>query len=45
MLTDSTYREEFLDELTGEMRESFRARAEYLRLCAQAHRPGEAIAA
>jgi hypothetical protein len=32
MLTDSTYREEFLDELTGEMRETFRARAEYLRL-------------
>ena len=32
MLTDSTYREEFLEELTGEMRESFRARAEYLRL-------------
>jgi hypothetical protein len=32
MLTDSTYREEFLDELTAEMRESFRARAEYLRL-------------
>jgi amino acid transporter len=32
MLTDSTYREEFLTELTDEMRESFRARAEYLRL-------------
>jgi hypothetical protein len=32
MLTDSTYREEFLDELTDEMRQSFRARAEYLRL-------------
>jgi hypothetical protein len=30
VLTDSTYREEFLDELTGQMRESFRARAEYL---------------
>lgn len=26
MLTDSTFREEFLDELTAEMRESFRAR-------------------
>jgi hypothetical protein len=32
MLTDSTYREEFLDELTAEMRVSFRERAEYLRL-------------
>lgn len=32
MLTDSTYREEFLDELTSEMRESFRQRAEYLKL-------------
>jgi hypothetical protein len=32
MLTDETYREEFLTELTGEMRASFRARAEYLRL-------------
>jgi hypothetical protein len=32
MLTDSTYREEFLSELTAEMRESFRARTEYLRL-------------
>jgi hypothetical protein len=32
LLTDSTYREEFLDELTSEMRESFRERAEYLRL-------------
>jgi hypothetical protein len=32
MLTDSTYREEFLAELTGQMRESFQARAEYLRL-------------
>jgi hypothetical protein len=30
VLTDSTYREEFLDELTGEMRSTFRARAEYL---------------
>ncbi len=32
MLTDSTYREEFLEEVTGEMRDSFRARAEYLKL-------------
>jgi hypothetical protein len=32
MLTDSTYREEFLQELTDEMRASFAARAEYLRL-------------
>jgi hypothetical protein len=32
MLTDSTYREEFLEELTEEMRTSFRSRAEYLRL-------------
>ena len=29
VLTDSTYREEFLDELTDEMRSSFAARAEY----------------
>ncbi len=32
VLTDATYREEFLDEITGEMRETFRARAEYLEL-------------
>jgi hypothetical protein len=32
MLTDSTYREEFLEELTAEMRSSFEARADYLRL-------------
>ena len=32
MLTDDVYRSEFLDGLTGEMRETFRARAEYLRL-------------
>ena len=32
MLTDSTYREEFLTELTEEMRTSFRDRREYLRL-------------
>jgi hypothetical protein len=32
MLTDSTYRQEFLEELTAEMRQSFRERAEYLKL-------------
>ena len=32
VLTDATYREEFLDEITSEMRETFRARAEYLGL-------------
>ncbi len=32
MLTDSTYREEFLEELTDEMCASFKARAEYLQL-------------
>ena len=32
MLTDSTYREEFLEELSSEMRASFEARADYLRL-------------
>lgn len=32
MLTDATYREEFLDEITGELREVFRERAAYLRL-------------
>lgn len=31
MLTDDVYRREFLDELTAEMRQSFRERAEYLR--------------
>jgi predicted membrane channel-forming protein YqfA (hemolysin III family) len=36
VLTDSTYREEFLTELTGEMRESFRERVEYLELRAAA---------
>lgn len=35
MLTDDVYRKEFLDELTSEMRETFRLRAEYVRL-----RPG-----
>jgi hypothetical protein len=32
VLTDSTYRDEFLDEVTEEMRETFAARAAYLRL-------------
>ena len=32
IFTDSTYRAEFLEELTSEMRQSFRDRAEYLRL-------------
>jgi hypothetical protein len=30
VLTDSTYREEFLEELTGEMRQTFELRADYL---------------
>ena len=34
MLTDTTYREEFLTELTDEMGASFKARSEYLRLLA-----------
>jgi hypothetical protein len=32
VLTDATYREQFLDRLSAEMRDTFRARAEYLRL-------------
>jgi hypothetical protein len=32
VLTDSTYREEFLDELTGDLREIFADRARYLEL-------------
>lgn len=32
VLTDSTYREEFLEEITAEMRTTFGARADYLRL-------------
>ena len=32
MLTDEVYRREFLDGLTGEMRDTFKARSEYLRL-------------
>jgi hypothetical protein len=35
MFTDSTYREEFLGEITSEMRRSFKDRAEYLRLRAK----------
>jgi hypothetical protein len=35
VLTDSTYRQEFRDELTSEMADSFAARAEYLELRAQ----------
>jgi hypothetical protein len=35
MFTDPTYREEFLGEITSEMRRSFKDRAEYLRLRAR----------
>ena len=35
MFTDSTYREEFLGEITSEMRRSFKDRAAYLRLRAR----------
>jgi hypothetical protein len=35
IFTDSTYREEFLDELTSEMRTSFEERTEYLKLRAE----------
>ena len=35
MLTDEVYRREFLDELIGEMRDTFRARTEYLGLRAR----------
>jgi hypothetical protein len=31
VLTDETYRQEFLDELVGELRDTFRLRVEYLR--------------
>lgn len=44
MLTDATYREEFLEELTGELRSVFRRRAEYLRLRAAAPSAPEAAA-
>jgi hypothetical protein len=40
VLTDDRYREEFLDEITAQMRETFVARAEYLALRASAHAPG-----
>jgi hypothetical protein len=36
MLTDATYREEFLDEVTEELRQTFRERVEYLKLRAAA---------
>lgn len=36
VFTDGTYREEFLGEVTGEMRETFTERAEYLKLVAAA---------
>jgi preprotein translocase subunit SecD len=32
MLVDATYRDEFVDELTDQMRETFAIRAEYLEL-------------
>ena len=32
VLTDSTYREEFLEDIVGELRKTFRLRTEYLRL-------------
>jgi hypothetical protein len=35
VLTDATYREEFLEEVTSEMRDTFTARAEYLALRSQ----------
>ena len=44
MLTDSTYREEFLEELTDEMRTSFKARTEYLRLRGGVAAPAEGVA-
>jgi hypothetical protein len=36
VLTDNAYREEFLDEITGQLRETFAARVEYLALRSQA---------
>jgi len=36
MLTDSTYRDEFLEEVTAELRSVFRTRDEYLRLRGEA---------
>jgi hypothetical protein len=38
MFTDSTYREEFLGELTSEMRRSFKQRGEYLKLLGRSAR-------
>ena len=35
VLTDGTYREEFLEEVTGSMRDTFRLRARYLALRAE----------
>ena len=32
VLTDSTYREEFLEDIVGELRETFALRTEYLAL-------------
>ncbi|MFL5907890.1 MAG: hypothetical protein ACJ75Z_09900 [Solirubrobacterales bacterium] len=40
MFTDSAYREEFLDEITSQMRRSFKDRAAYLRLRAKVGRRG-----
>lgn len=42
VLTDATYREEFLDDVRREMRANFVARAEYLRLRARAGADGPA---
>lgn len=39
VLTDDRYREEFLDEITAQLRETFAARAEYLALRASARAP------
>jgi hypothetical protein len=39
VLTDATYREQFLDRMGAEMRETFRARAEYLDLRSRAAEP------
>jgi hypothetical protein len=37
VVTDSSYREEFFDGLSGEMREIFIARTEYLRILTAQH--------
>jgi len=39
VLTDDRYREEFLDEITAQLRDTFAARAEYLELRASARAP------